>query len=76
MMRKQHKRDYVLQRRKIDEIKKKIEGLFDDEKTSFNLEHIDELEAYKETKKKTYNGFDYKFGKFKLNIRNFDYEIL
>ena len=44
---KQHKRDYYHQRRKIEEVKKKIENLYDNEQITFNLEHIEDLEEYK-----------------------------
>jgi len=50
--------------------------LHDDEKVDFNLEKIEDNAQYQETKVMKYKNYDYKFGKLKFNIKNFDYETL
>ena len=75
-MNKQHKRDYYKEKKKIEEVKLRIEQLHDDEKVDFNLEKIEDNAQYQETKVMKYKNYDYKFGKLKFNIKNFDYETL
>ena len=46
ILNKTHKQDYIQERRRVEAVKKKIESIQDDVKTNFNLENIEDSDAY------------------------------